>query len=174
MAGCAAPSGYLQQPVLLQAGHYQVSLPAGWVRYPVGSNSVLTRDGVAVQQITLVQRGHLNAFPRIERSTQPDSTAEELAEFYIAELREEFGPIGLTIVDNRPMRIGSRTAFRLQLQWRNSLGLRWQAVAVGTTGPSGIFLAAYRAPNLHYFERDLPVFERLLDSITFNQNPPKS
>lgn len=145
---------------------FTVEVPVGWVRAAMVTDKVLiTRDGAGVQFIRIGKRAHEEAFPKIKKGTTAEMLPTELAELVIAEIKSEEAMAGLKVLSNAPADIGQRTGFRLHLQMKNQDGLRFESVVYGLVDESGFYELTLRAPTLHYFERDLPVFEQAVQSF---------
>jgi hypothetical protein len=144
---------------------FTVDLPVGWVRAPANSDAVLiTRDGLGVQYIRVERRDSKDAFPKIKKASKPDIEPNELAELMIAEIKASArSPV--EVMSNQPTGIAQRIGVRLQLQTRTAEGLRYQMVVYGLVDARGFYELTYHAPMLYYFQRDLPTFERVVQSF---------
>lgn len=142
-------------------GGYSVQLPTGWqwVKYNAKTPLLATRDGPDLQAIRVYFRQHKDAFPNIEKNSSPDMMPGDLAELFVADLREERGIGTIELVENAPADINGRSGFRLELAWRNEDGLRYQAVVYGCAAPRGLYVLVYNAPVLHYYEQHVVEFE---------------
>ena len=91
----------------------------------------------------------------------------ELADLAIAELRagQEQKLPSLEVLSNAPAEIGGHNGFALHLRFQTDQGLRMELLMRGFVDQRGFYLLTYRAPTLHYFERDRPVFESLVSSF---------
>lgn len=157
----------LEEPhVVAPDKSFTVEVPVGWVRAAMVSDKVLiTRDGTGVQFIRVGKREHKEAFPKIKKSTTAEMLPTELAELVIAEVKSEKNMSGLKILSNTPADIDQRTGFRLHLQMKNQDGLRYEVVVYGLVDKGGFYELTFRAPTLHYFQRDLPAFEQAVKSF---------
>ncbi len=157
----------LEKPVVVGPDKsFTVEVPVGWVRAALVTDKVLiTRDGTGVQFIRIGKRAHEKAFPKIKKGTTADMLPTEVAELLIAEIKSEEAMSGLTVLTNEPADIAQKTGFRLHLQMKNQSGLRYEAVVYGFVDKSGFYELTFRAPTLHYFERDLPAFEQAVHSF---------
>jgi hypothetical protein len=152
-----------------QGKHYSATLPAGWLRQETGNSLVLSKDGVLLQHITIEYRPHEKAFKEIEKDSSSTMLPSELAELAIAELKasQDEGLPSLEILHNVPVEITGHTGFDIHLRYKTDTGLRMEMLLRGVVDDSGLYLVKYTAPTLHYFNRDLQVYDSLTASLQF-------
>ena len=105
-----------------------------------------------------------DAFPKIKKQADDKLLASELAELQIAELKSS-GASNLTVVENLPARIGGRIGFRLRIRFLNDDGLAFDQVWCGVLDKGHYYLISFHAPELYYFDKYLPDFDRTLASF---------
>lgn len=144
---------------------YSVELPQNWVRLSSDAKRVIvTRDGFGLQRIMITRADAKDAFPKIKKQADDKLLASELAELQIAELKSG-GASNLTVVENLPARIGGRTGFRLRIRFLNDDGLAFDQVWCGVLDKGHYYLISFHAPELYYFDKYLPDFDRTLASF---------
>lgn len=150
-----------------QGDHYNVTLPAGWLRLESDDSLVLSKDGILLQSISIQFRPHSKAFEKIEKDSSSSMLPSELAELTIAEFKatQEEGLPSLEILHNAPVEIAGHTGFGILLQYKTDSGLRMSMLLRGVVDASGFYLIKYSAPTLHYFERDRQTYESLTESL---------
>ncbi len=151
--------------------HFSVTLPTGWIARKQEDSILTFKDGPSLQPIQVKYLPHDEAFPKLERSSSPGMLPSELAELHIAELKasRDTGIYSLKVIENEPERISGHRAFSLHLSYKQESGLRYEMLVRGFVNANGLYLMDYRAPSLHYFDRDRAVFEALVQS--FKENP---
>ena len=77
------------------------------------------------------------------------------------------------VLDNQPATLAGLPAFRVTTELKDSRGVRMRTVCTGMIAAEGFYNACYRAPTLHYFERDLPVYEAMLASFEILKDKKK-
>jgi hypothetical protein len=150
-----------------RGAHYEVSLPAGWVRFEKDDTVLLSRDGPDLQRILIEYRPHDKGFESLKRTSSPDMLPSELADLMIGEIRagaEQKLP-SLEVLSNAPVEIGGQAGFALHLRFKTDQGLGMELLICGFIDKRGLYLLTYRAPTLHYFERDRAVFESIATSF---------
>lgn len=144
---------------------YSVELPQNWVRLSSDAKRmIVTRDGFGLQRIMITRADAKDAFPKIKKQADDKLLASELAELQIAELKSG-GASNLTVVENLPARIGGRTGFRLRIRFLNDDGLAFDQVWCGVLDKGHYYLISFHAPELYYFDKYLPDFDRTLASF---------
>jgi hypothetical protein len=157
-------------------GDFSVQLPEAWL-YDSSRHSLdASHDGVGLDRITVAITPHKKTFKNAKKESTPKSAPEDLAEDYIAELQTGPHPVhDLIVVSNEPAELAGKPAFRVHLKYRapeSTGGAAMESVAIGTALDSGVMLATFEAPSIHYFERWISKFDAAAGSITLSP-PPK-
>lgn len=162
---------------------FSVELPAGWMRYQQREDKVvvdrkfvkvesivITRDGLNLQKIDIINFGKENAFPHIKKSFKETMLPTEVAELMIAELKASPGMEALTINKNEPVTLQDKDGVMLLVSFKNQKGLVYKNEVVALGDKSGLYVLSYRAPELYYFGTYQPVFEQLMHSFSIGTN----
>ena len=155
---------------------FSVQLPEDWLFDSSRHSLDASHDGMGLNRISVAITPHKKAFKNAKKASTPKSAPEDLAEDYIAELQA--GPEAvrdLVVVSNEPVELAGKPAFRVHLRYRASEstgGAAMESVTVGTALDSGVMLAIFEAPSIHYFERWISQFDAVANSITLSP-PPK-
>jgi hypothetical protein len=164
------------KPVGPGKADFLVQFPQDWL-YDSSSNALTaSHDGPGLNHISIEILPFKKVFRDTKKVSTPKSAPEDLAEDYIAELQA--GPHALrelVVVSNEPAELAGKAAFRIHFKYRaaeSSGGAQMEAIVFGTALESGVMLASYRAPSIHYFERWIANFEATAKSITLS-TPPK-
>jgi len=145
---------------------YSVELPLGWMRFAPDSDGIdLTRDGFGLNRIEINRRALDKAFPYLKKGADPAMLPSELAEMQIAEAKSAERELLITVKDNAPALLDGKAAYRLHLMHKNDRGLAFDRVIYGLVTSKGYFTLSFTAPALHYSARDLPAFEKAVDSF---------
>lgn len=124
----------------------------------------LTRDGVPLHAITVTRRYPDNAFPTLKKRSSETMLPPEAAELYVSELKKRSGLEKLVVLSNKPARIDGRNGFQLVLQHKDEDGLRINIMTHGFVDRTGLYTVSYRAPALHFYERDMKDYVSLVAS----------
>ena len=165
LGGCATYALTDAGPTAGPDKSYSVQLPPNWVRLSSDSKRVIvTRDGFGLQRIMITRTEAKDAFPKIKKAATDKLLASELAELQIAELKSNVSS-NLTVVENLPARIGGKVGFRLRIHFLNDDGLAFDQVWCGVLDRGRYYLISFHAPELYYFDKYLPYFDRTLASF---------
>lgn len=185
VGGCAqAPYWTLTDDAnrVLKSTSFEMTVPAGWTRTTTADTweqvkvddkpqtllleqVTASRDGVALQAITVTRRYADTAFPTLKKKTRADMLPIEAADLYVSELRKRYGLERLRVVSNKPTQINGHQGFELVMEFKNDDGLRLRIVSNGFVDKTGFYTINYRAPVLYYFDRDYADYTKLVRSF---------
>lgn len=163
-----APGPPRMRRVSALEGEFNIQIPDDWrARNNVKRIVRATRDDNALNEMSVELRSHTWAFRYSEQKTTRESAPEQLAAWFVEDLRKQELD-ALEIIDITEDRLADRPAFRVRYsyQMRGCLqAVRVEQVTVGTVIPKGLLLAGLRAPQLFYFDDALPVFEQSVRTV---------
>jgi hypothetical protein len=167
LGGCATYALTEAGPTAGPDKSYSVQLPQNWVRLSSDEKRVIvTRDGFGLQRIMITRAEAKDAFPRIKKPADDKLLASELAELQIAELKAGGSQLAnLAVLENVPAKIGGKIGFRLRIRFLNDDGLAFDQVWCGALDKGHYYLVSFHAPELYYFDKYLPDFDRTLASF---------
>jgi hypothetical protein len=167
LGGCATYELTGSGPTSAEDKSYSVALPPNWVRLSSATDRVVvTRDGFGLQRILITRSAAKDAFPKIKKSADERLLASELAELQIAELKSSAPQLAnLTVVENVPAKVGGKIGFRVRIRFLNDDGLAFDQVWCGVLDKGYYYLISFHAPELYYFDKYLPDFDRSLASF---------
>ena len=170
----------------IRLSRLSLTIPDGWVFYNNHFNEytavvnghrvdkkvkrvVVTRDGLNLDVIDIIEFDSDNAFPSLERkSVQKSTLPSELAELFIAEQKTTLGINNLQVVKSEPVIVAGQKGFSVRLRFKSKSGLQMEQVACGILTANKFYTFKFTAPSLYYFETNLPEFETLVKSVTVN------
>ena len=164
------------QPFVQKDGLYTIQFPSGWrwLKQPGGDGSAASRDGLPIQYIIVEFRKHKKAFRALKQDSSPELMPQELAEKVLADETASGSLQNVEMLANEPATLAGHPAFRLEYEYKQSVdtgSVRFREVVIGSNSPQGIYLVSYRAPVLHFFERDRETFEKTLATFAFSDKP---
>lgn len=172
LSSCAAWT-HLEQPTRVTGPNgLSVMAPADWVRFNLVGDDVilLTRDGLPIQMLRIEYRKADKAFPSIKKKSNPDMLPSETADLLLADLRADKALANLKVLENTPYKVAGKLGFRIHGQYRDERGASFDLVAVGCTTKTGLVLLFYRSLSIHYYARDLKLFDQTVDSVVLGQS----
>ncbi len=160
---------------------FEVTVPNGWHRamHAVGQGApggapettevpeglVLTRDGLLLQQIRVVRVAADKELKFTKRRFDQKLPPHELAEIELDNHRSNPNVYNFTLEENAPATVGGRQGFRLVYAWTTKDGYRLKRIHYGFLEGKWVYRLIYQAAARYYFDRDLPVFEKLRESF---------
>lgn len=172
---------------------YTAVLPSEWKRAPTDPEVLLiTRDGLFLQQISVVRERLDEAFPgkKVSAETPPQELAlmqykkmrEEEPDYVQVQKAETKGVLALFPVNNakplagttervaiKPYKLDGKDAFLLETRSYNSWGLEYRSQAIGVVHEGDFWLIRYLAPKLHYAARDQLTFDDFLKKMKLKE-----
>jgi hypothetical protein len=163
-------------------GRFAVQLPAGWVHQSTARSVSVSRDGFQLNSIAVTRTDLDDAFEdqmkeqraegdRKRPQVAADTPVEDLAELYIAKVMRASDQS--TLVSDEPSTLGGKPAFRVTTELKDGRGVRIRTTCTGTAQEQGYYEVCYSAPALHYYARDLAVYEKLLASFEYLETDKK-
>ncbi len=139
----------------------------GWYRSPFRARGFLTytKDGPDLQYIIVGRKKHKSAFKAIDKESSMSDLPQTLAENYVADIKASLGLDLVEVLDNSPAQVGGFPGFKLEMEYKTESGLRYRERIYGAATKNGFYSIEYRAPVLHYFDRDIAEFERTRNSF---------
>jgi hypothetical protein len=163
-----APGPSRMRRVSALEGEFNIQIPDDWrARNTVKRIVRATRDDNSLNEMSVELRSHTWAFRYAEQKTTRDSAPEQLAAWFVEDLRKQELD-ALEILEITEDRLADRPAFRVRYSYRMRgclQAVRVEQVTVGTVIPKGLLLAGLRAPQLFFFEDALPVFEQSVRTV---------
>lgn len=164
-SGCAQWVRVESQQTQDRDKSFTVELPAGWVRYTNAPGMFVTRDGPALEAISITRTGVDKAFPKTKKVPEDAILPSELADLQIAEIKVARNAENLRVLENAPAKIGGVTGFRLETELKNERGLPIGAVSYGLIHGKNYYLLTFQAPKLFYYNTYRADFEKTVASF---------
>lgn len=165
LGACAPYTAVSGQQSLSEQG-LEVSAPPGWYRANRAPDMYLiTRDGQLLQYISLQRVAVADDLKFTKRKFDAAMPPSEVAEVELDEMRSNPAVLNLTVEENVPVTVDGRAGFRLVCAWNSKDGLRLKRVHYGFRDGKYVYRITYQAAARYYFDRDLPVFETVRQSL---------
>lgn len=160
-----------QKPVKL-ADTYELDPQIAWSKLSSGPRESWTVDGPLLNQVRFynglidgdslreVRAKNTTPIPQFRKSMSP----LEIRDFVVASFARD-NHLDLTTSGLRPFDFGPDPGFRFEYRYATPDGLRKRGVVVGTVYEGRLFLIAYSAPEVYYFDRYLATVERMIGSL---------
>ena len=141
--------------------------PVGWLRITmhVGGVVLMSKDGEGIQQMRLAQNKPEQMVPASKIKIAATASPEDISKAFQAEIKSSLGGTEVQPKSTVPITLSGLPGFRTHFAFRDQRGTPREMVVAGAKRGDEIFYLAYQALSIHYFQRDLPVFDETLASI---------
>jgi len=165
LAGCAPYTAVGGKLAFSQQG-FEVDLPQAWYQArEVGDALVITRDGLPLQFIRIERVLVGEDLSHTKRKFAARMVPQNAAEIEVDDLRASPDFYNFELFENTPVTVGGKPGFRLLYSWKTKDGLRLKRVQNGLVDGKWVYRLIYQAAARHYFDKDLPTFERVRESF---------
>lgn len=145
--------------------NYAVDLPAGWMSLNTNKYLFITRDGGLLQNI-VIERIDIDApFEHTKKKLSAGMLPIEVSEVVIDNISSDKAVLNLSVLENVPVTIDARDAFKVLFTYTNKDGLKFKSIYCGILADKWFYSIRYTAPDRHYFQKDVGVFEQVLNSF---------
>lgn len=167
LTSCIPEYKVIEKPELQPTnGAFQIKAPVGWIHLTkLETATFITKEGPYVQKIRVSQTPKKNLFRATKVKLKDDVLVTELAEYYIAEYKKTNSRVTVNHIDTLPATIDQKQGFKVVMNFINSKGLVFDVIVYGLYHKDHLYTLYYHAPRLHFFERDLHVFESVVKSF---------
>ncbi len=162
LAACAP---WAQAGGVYRTTAYTTELPAGWMRSNTVDYLLITRDGLFLQYITIVERDVDAAFKYTKKTLRRGMMPQEAAEVLLDDLALNTNFTNLDVQENRPAKVSGAPGFKAVFVYKDADGLRYKTAYYGVVKGDRFYGIRYTAPARHYFEADLRTFESVVASL---------
>lgn len=126
---------------------------------------LLTRDGIQLQAIRIERVALTKDLPHTKRKLVAGMPAHDVAELELDNVRGNPEALNFALVETVPATVAGRSGFRLVYGWKTRRGLALRAVHYGFLERDALYRIVYQGAARYYFERDLPTFERIRETL---------
>ena len=146
--------------------NFEVELPVGWRKYNLSQDSlIITRDGVALQQIQIMRRAIDKELPHTKKKLSEEMLPQEVAEVVADNFRSNPNAMNQDIIENAPAQVGGYSGIKLVYTFQTKKGLTVKGVNYCFLFGKWCYEILYEAPERYYFANDLPAFEQVVKSF---------
>ena len=186
LSSCVVPYAQVSGTHVASSENFSVDVPAGWRQHNASADPVqklkailekrhklewdvlrLTRDGLLLQQIAIGRIPLEKELPHTKRKLAQGMLPLDTAELVIDNFRANTDLTHQEITENAPAALGGQPGFKLHYSYRAEEQLKMEGVLYGVLVGPWLYYALYEAPTQHYFQKDLPVFDRMVASFQF-------
>ena len=171
LLGCATTwQPTKSQAIANSGGKYSIQLPAGWNVLTFGTQQMVTRYGMGMQQFVVGQTKNKGAFGfgKEKSDASPDMDPRDLCTKVVANMKIQPNHETLEITSVAPALLGGRAGFRAELTSKRTFqadGIRYKHLLYGVVTPNGLYTLHYEAPVLYYFDKDVAEVEKSVSTF---------
>lgn len=140
-------------------------LPADWMLSGREDITLLTRDGVLLQNILVATISIEDELKYTKKKFRRGMSPLEQAEIILDNMAGSPNRTAFKIKSKKPAKIGGHQAFRSEFTFKDQEGLLYRGVLYGFMQNNWFYAVRYLAPNRHYFQRDKRTFDKVVKSI---------
>ena len=167
-AGCAGLASWSE----LKEGEYydrprefRAVVPSNWMKLNHGEHFLITRDGVALNQIVVSRHLLSEDLAFTKKKFTNDMPPQDLAEVEIGDIHSNPNVSKVDVLENTPLLISGHPGFRMVYQYKTKAGLKVKGIRAGCLSGDHVYRIIYEAPLQHYFPATELVFEQFLTSF---------
>lgn len=165
LSGCARWLLTDGRPYADTTQNISIELPAGWQRLNHRDYLFATRDGGGLQSI-LAERIHAKEeLSETKKKLTPGMLPQELAGVILDNTKSRKNVFDLKILENKPASIGGHQGFRVLFTHKDQNGLLYKNLYYGFMNGEWFYGVRFRAPERHYFDKDVAGFEKAVKSF---------
>lgn len=173
ISGCATQWQTVSTPTYTNSKQgYTVNLPRGWLKIATNDASMvdLSRNGGPLNLIRITRNKGADAFPATKKVACLSSgeLPSDLAADFIADVEAHQNTDIVQVLKNEPTTFGGTEGFHLSLTSTTKDGLRYRSEVYGACSDGEFYTLVYRAPEIYYFDKDLPTFNAVAAAFKIN------
>lgn len=148
---------------------FSVELPQGWLKLNQTDYIFITRDGGLLQKITLERIYVDTQSAYTKKKFNKDLLANEAAEIMLDNVDSHPRVLNLKVLENRPVNINELSGFKIVFVFNNKYNeVKYKGTIYGFIVEEWIYLINYEAPLRYYFDRDIKIFEKVIETFRLN------
>ncbi len=151
------------------AHQYAVHLPDGWMRWNRGDDVLITRDGLLLQQISVIRRPIDDPLKHTKKKLTKEMLPLEVAEVILDDIATNREVLDFRLVENKPAKIGGLPGLRAVFHYKNKDGLRLTSIYYGCLNESWFYGICYSAASRYYFDKDAETFEKMMQTFQWTK-----
>jgi len=165
MTGCAAWSQLKKVEYVDDSRLFSSVVPMGWMRFNLGKEFLITRDGTVLNVITVSRAKIDQKLAFTKKKFSEDMLPQNLAEVEVDDIRSCEGINRFELLSNKPATLDGRPGFRIEYHFYTQGGLKIKGVRLGFIEDKRISRIRYEAASQHYFDHTQNDFKTFIDNF---------
>lgn len=156
----------------MSSQNFEAELPNGWRKYnPSRDTLIITKDGLPLQQIQIMRRAIDKELPYTKKKFSKEMLSQEVSEVVIDNIVSNPNIMNQQFIENAPAQIGGYSGVKLVYTYQTKAGLTQKGVIYCFLSGDWCYEILYEAPERYYFAKDLPSFEKVVESFRLIKVP---
>jgi hypothetical protein len=165
LTACAGPWNIA--PDQLSEPQWSIASPEGWMHLSMQGSEMLSKDGPYLEYILIQSRSLAQGFRFTNQKLNRDMLPHEAAQVIADNMRSDPLIRRLRLLDSEPAMVGGHAGFRLIYSYQDPNGVEIKTIYYGVVLPNRFFNLRYTAAHRYYFDKELPAFNEVFDSLRF-------
>ena len=163
LVACAGP--WKTAPDHLVGPRWVITPPEGWMHLSTQESEMFSKDGPYLEYI-LIQTNPLDrGFRYTRQKMNRDMLPHEAAQLISDNMRSDPHIRQFRLLSSSPTTMDGHPGFRLTYTYLDADGVEIKTIYCGVVLPNQFFSLRYTAARRHYFDKELPAFNRAFDSL---------
>ncbi len=154
-------------PPVLEARHWSLEAPDGWMRLTTASYEMLSIDGPYLQYIFIQQQPLAQGLRHTRRKMDHGMLPHETAQVVEDALASDPQIRNFRLLSSQPAFVGEVPGFRLVYAYTDNQGVDTKSIYYGAVVADTFFNIRYTAAQRHYYTKHLSDFEQVVGSLRF-------
>lgn len=168
LTACAGP--WNTAPDRLSGPQWSITPPEGWMHLSTQESEMLSKDGPYLEYILLQSRPLAQRFRHTKQKLNAGMLPHEAARLITDNMRTDPLIRQFRLLASEPAMVGGHDGFRLTYTYKDPSGVEIKTIYCGVILPDRFFNLRYTATQRHYFEKELPAFNQVVESLRFVLN----
>jgi hypothetical protein len=165
LTACAGP--WNTAPDQLSEPQWSITPPEGWMHLSTQESEMLSKDGPYLEYILIQSRPLAQRFRYTKQKLNPGMLPHEAAQLITDNMRSDPLIRQFRLLASEPTMVGGHDGFRLTYTYQDPSGVEIKTIYCGVILPNLFFNLRYTATQRHYFDEELPAFDKVLESLRF-------
>lgn len=165
LTACAGP--WNTAPVQLSEPQWSITSPEGWMHLSMQESEMLSKDGPYLEYILIQSRPLERGFRFTRQKLEADMLPHEAAQVIADNMRSDPLIRQLQLLAIEPATVDGHAGFKLIYSYQDPYGVEIKTIYYGVILPNQFFNLRYTAAQRYYFEKELPAFNQVFDSLRF-------
>jgi hypothetical protein len=155
----------LNTKYVFRSQNVSLRLPAGWMLSGRDDLTLVTRDGVLLQNIIVETISVDDELKYTKKKFRRGMSPLEQAEVFLDNMASSPNRTAFNVQSKKPSQVAGHQAFRTEYSYKDRDGLLYKGLLYGFMQNNWFYIIRYEAPNRYYYTRDKEKFENVVKSV---------